>query len=168
MAGTKQVYLNGKISWFHYKALNKYGKYSCRIHPTEESLKVIRELRANGLKNVEGKDEDGYHYNFHCEPQKLMLGKMVLFTVTALDGKKPITMPDGTKGYEPITENIGNGSDGVMKLDVFYYKGPPKGCGARLRSVRIDNLVPYEPNRDLTPEDKDAGQGLGEQPEQLF
>ena len=65
---------------------------------------------------------------------------------------------------------IGDGSDLTVKCQVYPYGGKggiAKGIGARLESVRIDNLVPYT-NSNLDPNDERQSRGLMGQPEPIF
>jgi hypothetical protein len=42
------------------------------------------------------------------------------------------------------------------------------GRAIRLEAVRVDNLIPYEPKSDRTPEEMELTKGLDEQPTPLF
>lgn len=68
------------------------------------------------------------------------------------------------KSGQLITDLIGNGSDGIVKLEIYGFK-PPIGnpaIAARLLAIRVDNLVPYSKEsfgKDLT----NTMSGLAEQ-----
>ncbi len=160
--GTDFIFIKGKLSWARIVHVNQFGDWSCTIHPDAESLEVVRELQARGLKNVMKKDQDGYYIQFKCATTRK----------TKQGGVRPQPAPacvdkegqpfDGTK--------IGNGSDGYLKLEVYDFKNPTggSGCAARLVGVRVDNLVPYEPNRDASAQDQANMDGLVNQKEMLF
>ena len=164
---TREIYITGKVAWVKANQLNKFGKWSVQIHPIPADVDRIRELQVEGLKNVMKKDEDGYFVNFSREPTKMILGALRNFPPPiVLDGKKK--KEDGT--FEPLQENIGNGSDGIIKLEVYGHGTPNGGSSiaARWESIRVDNLVPYEPVRDFTTDEKEQIGALPNQPEQLF
>lgn len=158
---TENIYIQGKVSWFKAKTTNKWNKYSVQIHPKPADLEKIRDLQGEGLKNVIKKDEDGYFVNFTRPVSKeFRSGKIVTYTPPEVFDK------DG----KPYDGNVGNGSDATLKIEVYQHETPGggKAKAARWVSARIDNLVPYEPDRDLTSDQKEAASGLREQPEQLF
>lgn len=150
---TELIDLHGKIKYIHAVAFNKYEKWSVTFYPTEESMKVILDLKADGVKNVLKKDDDGYYIQFSREPTKLMRGKVVAFTAPKVIDRegKPF---DGNK--------IGWGSDATIRLEVYQHGTPSggKSKAARWDSVRIDNLVPFEVDRDLPPAEAEAVKSL--------
>lgn len=156
---TKTIYLSGKLKWVHTnKPDPKYGKYSCVLYPSDESLNKIKELKDNkpAILNELKKDDDGYHMKFSCEPNKLINGVMQIFQVNVVN-----------KDNQPLTVLVGNGSDGTIKLDYYTYR-KGEGAAVRLKAIRVDNLIPYEPSRDFTQEQKDNVEGLSEQPKSFF
>lgn len=158
---TDFIYIQGKVSWFRAKTTNKWNKYSTQIHPVPKDLEVIRDLQAQGLKNTIKKDDDGYFVNFTRPVSKeFKNGKVVAFT--------PVDVFDAAG--VPFDGHVGNGSDATLKIEVYEHDTPGggKAKAARWVSARIDNLIPYEPDRDLSSEQKEAASGLKEQPEQLF
>lgn len=160
---TDYVYVQGKLSWVKTQVPDEWGKWKCTLHPNDESLNKIRDLQAEGLKNVLKKDEDGYLITFSRPTQKLMKGKVV--------GMAPpeILMADGKTPLQGVL--VGNGSDGTLKLEVYSHGTPGggKAKAARLLSIRVDNLIPFEINRDFDRNQKDKVAGLEEvKPEQLF
>lgn len=163
MAGTEYVFIQGKLSWVKVQTPNEWGKWTVTVHPNNESLEKIRELQGEGMKNVLKKDEDGYFTQFNRPTQKMMKGKVVGLVppeVLQADGKTPLT---GVL--------VGNGSDGVVKLEVYSHGTPGggKAKAARLLSIKIDNLIPFELKRDFTAGQQEAVAGLAEvKPEQLF
>lgn len=158
---TEFKFIQGKISWFRARTTNKWNKYSVQIHPNPKDLEIIRELQAQGLKNVIKKDEDGYYTNFTRPVSKeFKSGKIITFT--------PVDVFD--KDGVPYDGPVGNGSDATLKIEVYEHDTPGggKAKAARWVSARIDNLIEYKPERDNTEEQNEAASGLKEQPEQLF
>jgi hypothetical protein len=151
---TEYVYIRGKLSWVRTKAANPWGKWCVTIHPLPgEDLEKVRELTAEGVKNVVKKDDDGYFVTY-SRPQELTdkLGRK--------RGLAPVEVMD--KEGKVFEENIGNGSDGTIKLEVYRHRTPGGGeaKAARLMAIRVDNHIPYEPNRDMQKDQQLAVQGL--------
>jgi hypothetical protein len=154
--------VQGKVSWLHAVGFNRFDKWSVTLHPDTRSLEVIRDLQAQGIKNQMKKDDDGYYIQFSREPSKLMRGKVVAFAAPKVVDKDGVPI-DGSR--------VGNGSDVTVRLEVYQHGTPNggKAKAARFDSIRIDNLVPYQPDRDLGSQDeKDAVKSLTEAPEPLF
>jgi hypothetical protein len=169
MARTYNEYITGKLSWVRPDKPDPWGNYKATIHPNAESLEKVREMAAEGVKNKIGKDEDGYFVTYRRPTQKMMKGKVVAFTpVELLDGTQP-RLPDGS--YPPLRDvAIGNGSDGVIKLQVYEHGTPSggKAKAARLEAIRIDHLIPFTKSDRFDEEGRQIGE-LDEQPkEQLF
>lgn len=156
------VYLKGKAKWAHrlFQPDLEFNKWSTVLYPDKESLEKIRDLQAEGVKNVLKKDDDGYYTTFSRPTQKLMKGKVVAFTPPVVTDK------DG----QPFTDPIGNGSDITIKLEVYQHGTPGggKAKAARLMAVRVDNHVPFEQERDFTDEQMGLVSGLNEQPAPQF
>src|SRR6266436_5688770 len=158
---TENIYIQGKVSWLKARTINQWNKYSVTIHPKPEDLEKIRDLQSEGLKNMLKKDDDGYFVSFNRPVSKeFKSGKIITYAPPEVFDK------DGN----PFDGNVGNGSDATIKLEVYLHDTPGggKAKAARWISARIDNLVPYEPDRDLTEDQKAAAAGLKEQPEQIF
>ena len=133
---TVEVFLKGKLKWVQTQQPDQFGNWKATLYPDQESLEIIRNLQAKGLKNVLGKDEDGYHVTFRRPQNKKVRGEIRGFSAPV------VLRADGSI----CTELVGNGSDGYVKVEVYDYK-PPVGQSAkaaRLVSLRIDNLVPFE------------------------
>ncbi len=159
---TEYIYIQGKAKWFKHNTPNSWGKYTHVIYPNHESLEKIRELQAEGIKNILRKDEDGYYISFSRPTSVLIKGKVV--------GIAPplVFQADGTT---PLRETmVGNGSDITTKLEVYQHSTPGggKAKAARWLSTKVDNLVPFHNSRDLFGEQEKAWRGMEDQPEQLF
>jgi hypothetical protein len=163
MAKGKQefVYIQGKVAWFRSNIPNQWNKYAVQIHPNDKGLEIIRDLQGRGLKNLLKKDEDGYFVNISRPVTKeYQSGRIISFTPVEVFDKEGV----------PYYGEVGNGSDATLKCEVYEHKTPGGGTAAAMRwvSARIDNLVPFNVDKDLTGEQMEAASGLKEQPEQLF
>lgn len=151
--------VHGKIMFIHASSFNKFDKWSITFAPDQKSLEVIRDLQAQGVKNVMKKDEDnGYFISFNRDPTKLIRGKVIAFTAPKVIDKEG----------QPYTGGIGRGSDATIRLEVYQHGTPSggKSKAARWDSVRIDNLIPYVVDRDLPPAEAAAVKSLTNAPEQ--
>lgn len=141
VGNTYTIYLSGKGKYIGFDKPNQWGRYSVVLYPNAESLEKIRDLQAQGLKNVLKKDEDGYYLSIHRDHQKDMGGKIVFL------GPPLLLEADGKSLLQGI--RIGHGSDITCKVQIRSYvtdRGSgAKGVAARLESVRVDNLIPYAP-----------------------
>lgn len=149
--GNEFVDFKGKALWVRAVVPDKYGFWSLVLYPDTATLDKIRELQAEGVKNVLKKDEEGYYIRIKRPVSKETRdGRTLSFTPPKCfeaDGKTPT---DGTK--------IGNGSDLSIKMDVYVH-GTPSGGKAkamRMDSIRVDNLVPFNPDTDYTPDEKEV------------
>ena len=156
------VYFKGKGSWANHLVIAdiEYNKWHVTLHFDQESLDKFRSLK---LKTHLKKDDDGYFAKLSRPTQKLMRGKMTTFS-------PPLIFDNEGKPLEG--KLIGNGSDMTVKCELYQYS-PPGSKGAkenaiRLVSVRVDNLIPYEPKRDHTEEQAKAAEGLLDQPDPMF
>jgi hypothetical protein len=153
---SRDLILKGKISWHNLISPDENNALKCTIYPTPESLTEINKLKDEGLLNALRKDDDGYNMTFKRVLTKKIKGADVHFgplIVLDKDGKPT----DGT--------GIGHGSDVTLKLQVYHYNRPGgqgKGTATRLEAIRIDNLIPYEQNRDMNTEQVRQVKGLAE------
>lgn len=163
MANSERMLLKGKFSWVkHIRPDTAFEphKWTVTIHPDEESLEKIKGLKKEGLQNHLKMDDDGQYMQFSRKTEQTRKGRK--------EGLKPPDVRDG-KGI-PVETPIGNGSDGVIELDVYRHKtGVPNQFkkAARWEKMRVDNLIEYNPEKD----DRDGGESikpLMAEPEQLF
>lgn len=159
-------FFQGKIKWARLERVNDWGKWTCVLYPNAKSLERLRELQAEGVKNVIKKDDDGYFTTFSRPNTKLLKGKIIAFEPVKVVWKITPENPQG----EPYVGIIGNGSDCTLKVEVYTHGTPGggKAKAARLFSIRIDTLVPFNPDTQFSQADKVAVEGLSNQPEQLF
>lgn len=170
MAKNKQwdTYLHGMFKWVRTPNLDQYGNWSAQCYPTPESLEIVRDLQAKGLKNRLKKDDDGYFISIKCQPSKDIGTKTLSWTApVVLDGRKKLA--DGT--FPPLLESVGNGSTGVAKMETYEHGVPgtdKKSVAWRWRSLLVNNLVEYQTTRDFGEEELQQVAGLESQKEQLF
>jgi hypothetical protein len=166
------IFLQGKGKWCQrlFAPDSAFGdpNWNFVLYPNEESLEKVKALKTNegknsGILNHLKKDEDGYYLQLKRPCTKNMKGKLVSF-------EPPLIMQSDGKTPWDREKAIGNGSDVTAKLECYGYPKPAGGFGKaiRLYSVRVDNLVEYVKDRDLSEEQLKAAKGLDEQPEQLF
>lgn len=127
------IYLKGKVKFIHAGELNKYNKWSVTLYLDKDGIEKIRELQAEGLRNVIKRDDDGDYISFHRDPSN----PRAHTPPKCIDAEgKPI---DGS--------TIGWNSDVEVSLDV--YKSGPKSqykyVAIRWEGVKVHNLVPYMP-----------------------
>lgn len=142
-------FIQGKASWFRPKVPNKWNKWSSQVHPNAAGLELIRDLQAEGLKNQLKKDDDGYFLNISRPVTKeTASGKILSF--------EPVKVFDADGA--PFDGNVGNGSDVTFKVEVYEHQTPGGGKAKAMRwvSARIDNLIPFDPDKDMNEFEKDA------------
>lgn len=151
-----QVYLQGKAKWARLTTPDQWGNWKMNLYLTSESKETFKGL---GVKNILKRDEDGDYIQLRRPTQKVLNGKVI--------GYAPPTVVD-KDGAPAEAVAVGNGSDVTVKLDYYSYKSPQgdPGKAIRLAGVRVDNLVPYNPDKDYTPEQHKAAGKLNEQPKQ--
>ena len=133
------------------------ARYKATVYPIPEDLDILRGFQKEGMKNIEKRDDDGSYFTFSRPTAIIAAGKTI--------GLEPPTVLD--KDGNPFHQQIGKGSDITIKLEVYKHKVPGREGGAkaaRLASVRVDNLVPFQNEIDLTERQQKAIQGLMEQP----
>lgn len=161
-SNSEDVFVQGKVSWVRYITPDAmYNKWSVTLHPTAESMEIIRDLQTQGVKNQFKKDEDGYYIQFSRAIDRKIKGKLVGMTPPVVLG------PDGA----PYEGAIGNGSDATVKLEVYSHATPSggKAKAARFAGMKIDNLIPFNKDTDYPdPAQKELAEGLDEQPQQVW
>lgn len=159
---SEMIDVQGKVKFIHAVNFNKYDKWSIVIEPTVPSLEVIRDLQAQGIKNVMKKDDENVYYiQFSREPTKLMRGKVVAFAAPKVFDAKGEAM-DGMK--------VGRGSDVTARLEVYQHGTPNggKAKAARWDSVRVDSLVPWEIDKDMPPSEAEEAHSLMNSPKPVW
>ena len=162
MAKTRFVFVKGKTKWFRSHLPDPWNKYKHVLYPDQESLELLRDLQAQGMKNPIKKDEDGWYVTLSRPASKEIRGKVVGFT------PPEVLMADGVT---PLRDTmVGNGSDVTTKLEVYKHKTPGGGeaVAARWLSSRIDNLIPFDGKKDFDEGEQRAVKGLDTEPAPLF
>lgn len=157
------IYLKGTFNWARLVKPNKWDKWSIQLHPDAESLEMIRDLQAEGIKHTLKKDDDGYFINIGRPTTKTYVktGQTVSFTPPMVVDKDGVPLDGST---------IGNGSSGSLKVEVYSH-GTPGGGKAkniRLEAVKVDNHVMFNPDTDFNEFEKAEVEGLKDQKEALF
>ena len=119
-----------------YKTHNPFGAEIWDLQIRTEDKDKIKELAELGIKLKE--HADGYFF-----------GNVKRKTTNSKG--EPMTGPQVLDaGKAPMTDPIGNGSKGNIKVFSYPYKvGPNKGITAMLTAVQVVDLVPYEANNEV-------------------
>lgn len=157
---TENIFVAGKAKWPRLVKPNQWGDWSITLYPNTESLETIRELQAAGLKNTLKKDEDGYYIQFKRPPSKKLGGVVKVYEPPACLDKEGRPM-DGM--------GIGNGSDVTIGLEVYEHSTPGGGRAkaARLKSVRVDYLIPHDTGQ-YTEEEMNEVKEMLDQPKPIW
>lgn len=160
---TEEVFLKGKFKHMHHLRPNpRYpDKWNTLLYPDEESIQKIKDLKKQGVQNQLKMDDDGWHINFSRPLERKWSGQ-----VEAME-KPKVIFKDGT----PCEVSVGNGSDGVISLEVYSHKTDRPGeykKAARWKGARLDNFIPFNPQTDYSEAEKAELKSLREEPEQLF
>lgn len=163
MRTTEELFLKGKFEYMHHLRPNpRYpDKWNTLFYPDEESLEKIRKLNKEGVQNRLKMVDDAWCINFSRPLERKWSGQ-----VEAMTAPKVI-FKDGT----PCDVRVGNGSDGILSLEVYSHKTDRPGefkKAARWRGARIDNFIPFDTETDYSDEEKAELKTLREEPEQLF
>ena len=137
--------LEGKLEWIkcHPDFPEEYeGKksWSTIIHPTKDSLEVVRDMQADGIKNIvkRGTEPGDYYVKFSRRTEKTNRAGKVL------ESFKPPTvyMPDGS--VFDHKKMLGN-CEGSIEVDFYQHpiKNGGKSHAAMLDTVRLTKVVYY-------------------------
>lgn len=154
-------YFNGKAKWVRAKTPDpKFGKWNMTLYPYDEDLKKFQELQAEGVLTRLKKDDDGYYFQVSRPVNKMMKGTLVQFPSPKVIDKDGVVLED----------NVGNGSDVTVKVQVYSYPKPTGGWGKAIRweALKVNNLVPFKSDSFKDQMSKDQVAGLQEQPEPVW
>lgn len=156
MAKTKFKKFVGRIAWAHLYSPDDFrGQESWKIsfYPDAD---VEAQMKAAGLQN-KFKDDDGgksgvagKFVTLRRPVKKEFNGEETFFSPPEILDKNNKTLvsykDDGDGDYDRIGEPvlIGNGSTVEVTLEIYQTKR--FGAGSRLRSVRIIDLIEYDPD----------------------
>lgn len=121
---TQTYTVAGTIKWLNRKP-NEWGNYTVSFYPADASVRA--ELRGSGIRNKMKEDDDGLYYTFKT-------GEGQPFEVTDQNG-------------DTITALVGNGSKGLVRLEVETFKSAKHGDVTRSKviGVVVTELIVYEP-----------------------
>lgn len=109
------------------------------LYMDDESWELFNDSGCQ-LKVKEDKKTGEKYVNFRRPTQKLIKDKIETF--------KPPVVVDKTNS--PMTADIGNGSTVTVKVEIYNTR---KGKGHTLEAVRVEELVPYEANKVVAPDE---------------
>lgn len=135
------MYLQGKSYWARvHKPDEKYNKFTLDFYPDAASWKAYK---AAGLQLKERESEHGTYVKLGVPATRLTKkGDVIKAQVAVLD-----------EDNQPMTKNIGNGSEVTVKVEVF---DTDKGPGHRLLAVRADKLVEYTDKNEVSKDSVDV------------
>jgi hypothetical protein len=160
LAENERQYWSGKVSWCNVDRVDNFGRWSLTLYPDTKAYNEIMKLKQEGLQNVIKKDDDGYYLNISRPIEvRMKTGK-------ALALAPPVVID--SEGLN-LAKKVGKGSDVTVKVEIRRYKTPrnTEGVAVRLESVRVDNLVTFEPERDFPPAIAKAVAGLDTAPKSV-
>ena len=164
---TEVIYFTGKGAYINAHKINQWGKWDMKLYPDVAGIELFKKLQEEkGIQNELSKDDEGWFIRLGRKANITVRGKLVgQQPPMVFDGRKPL--PGG--GYAPLLEPIGNGSDVLAKVEVYSFNTPRGGKGHAMKwaAVRVDNLVPFD-NASIGQDMAKAGEGLDQQPSQLF
>ncbi len=140
---TEMLDVHGKVKYIHAVNVSKYGDWNIVLIPDAASLEIIRDLQAQGLRNVLKKDDDGYYIQFRRETQKLIKGSMVAFAAPRIVDRNAVPINGNTVGW---------GSDVTVRLELRWVTPPNQTKqvpACRWDSLRVNELVPYDPDKTI-------------------
>ena len=127
---TKFYYLKGKAKWVKARRPDeKYDNYTMNLYLDEGSQKIFEE---SGLQIEPKQDDEGTFYTFRRPHEKLIKKELVEF------GPPKVFNADNTE-FDGL---VGNGSRVTIKVSVY---DTVKGKGHRWESIRVEELVKYNP-----------------------
>ena len=136
------ITIEGKLDWTRVVTPEEYeGKktWSTTVYPNAAGIQTVMEIKAEGVKNNLKKAEDGSWYIKFSRPVEIKKKDKVVKVLQP----PVVTDMEGNiiDGY-----TIGNGSEGIVTLDLYTHpmKGGTTSKAARLERIKITKLVKYE------------------------
>lgn len=163
---TEDLFMTGKFKYMkHIRPDPMYpDKWSTLFYPDAASLPKLMELKKSGIMNHLKMDDDGQFMNFSRPLEKTWRGKK--------EALPPPRVVDNGEPANPILVPVGNGSDGLIHLEVYSFADKQRPGmykkAARWVGARIDNLVRYDPNPDYSEQEKADQAKMDKIPEALF
>jgi hypothetical protein len=126
---TETYYFKGIAKWAKvYRPDPEYDNYKINVYLDDASKALFV---AAGTQLTPKEDDDGEYVTFRRDHSKMIKKELVTF------GPPKVVDADG----HLLTENIGNGSKVVVKVQVYDGK---KGKGHRLEAVQVVDLIVYD------------------------
>jgi hypothetical protein len=126
---TETYYFQGIAKWAKvYRPDPEYDNYKINVY-LDDASKLL--FQAAGTQLTPKSDDDGEYVTFRRDHAKMIKKELVTF------GPPKVVDVDG----HLLTENIGNGSKVVVKVQVYEGK---KGKGHRLEAVQVVDLIVYD------------------------
>lgn len=132
------IELEGELSWVKAVTPDEYeGKrnWSACTTLNPDALQMIMELKAEGVKNVLKKDDQNRWYIKVSRRDGIYKGDKMTKVLN------PPVVTDA-EGNIIDGDTVGNGSKGILKIDVYEHpvKGGTKAKAMRLESIKITEL----------------------------
>lgn len=144
----KRILKRVKLEWCNFNAKDNYGKRSCRVILDDSHVAQL-EAWGVGDKVRSGKSIKNKDYQF--DGSFLQLAQRE----ADWDGNELGPVPVCDNKRQPLTAQVGNGSIGNVKVDIYEYKKYGGGTAIRLEEVQILDLVPYGDDEDFDEDDGD-------------
>lgn len=163
MANSEKVFLKGKFKWMqHIRPDTAFEPHSWRVnlYPDAPSLEIIKGLKKAGMQNHLKMDDDGQYMSFKRPTERNIKGRREALLPPKVVDKLGV----------PVEVPVGNGSDGILELEVYSHKTQQPGVtkkAGRWVGCRLDNFVPYTVEKD-TLDGGESTRELRSIPEQLF
>ena len=126
---TKNYYFKGKSRYaMVYKPDEKYDVYKIGLYMDDDSFNLFEE---SGCQLKVNEDDEGRFVTFKRKTQELRGSDL------RDNGPPKVLDKDG----ESFSENIGNGSEVIVKVEMFDTRN---GVSHRLAGIMVEEHIPYE------------------------
>lgn len=149
---TSYIFVPGFIKWAKglAEADKEYNTYNAQLVVTAEERD---RLEAAGCQATFKKDDQGYVFKIKSSTTRPIKDRVTGLTkdVEASPPDVFLVSPDSGKHVSLDPKTVGNGSEVLVKLELYdTRKG---GKGTRLVAVRVDNYIEYKPDNVVGGED---------------
>lgn len=140
------MFIKGIAKWAQTKKPDKdYNNYTIDLYVQEAEDKAIQDA---GIQLKRRENEEGVYYKFRRDHDGMMKGEPIVWGPPKVVLATGNTLENGVAEVVDFDGNVGNGSEVVLKTEVYSGK---KGVGTRWTGLRVDKLVPYEPDGEREP-----------------
>lgn len=150
-AGKTELYkFTGKAKWAKiYEPEEFRGSTNWKINIYLDDAEMAKRKKA-GIQSKTYEDEDGTYVTFKRPQTKLIKGQQQIFSgpkVIDKDGKTLVEYKKNAagNGFERVGEPVLIGNGSIVEASVSVYP-TSMGNGQRLESVRIIDLIEYNPD----------------------